>query len=380
MTPWSWVTVTSAALLGWTWFVYPAAIWVIARLLGSRALRSEPTRMPSVTAIVASRDGVDAIAERVADFLCADYPPDLLSVVVGVDRRTPELLHAIEVACGTNKVRVVAGDASGGKGAGLNAAVREASGDVLVFSDVQQRFAADTIRRLVTGLATDDRLGAIGGALQLPGDAPGTVGRSPIEWYWRLERQLRWAEARVHSAVGVSGSVYAMWRRDWIPMPDQIILDDVWLPMRLVLAGKRVGYDLDAKAWDARSTSAAEERVRKVRTLTGNFQLFAWLPAVLLPVVNPIWVQFVSHKVFRLLTPWLAFAFAVGLGGVAMERVPSSTLPVVLASLGVILLIVAVPIRTRTIARRVIGWGWSLQTAVIHATVNGVRGRWDVWR
>ncbi|OYV33291.1 MAG: glycosyl transferase, partial [Thiomonas sp. 20-64-5] len=43
---------------------------------------------------------------------------------------------------------------------------------------------------------------------------------------------------------------------------------------------------------------------RKIRTLTGNFQTFSrnfWLFS---PTQNPVWFQFLSHKVFRLIVPY----------------------------------------------------------------------------
>ena len=163
-------------------------------------------------------------------------------------------------------------------------------------------------------------------------------------------------------------------------MPDQLILDDVWLPMRLVLDGRHVAYELAAQAWDARATTAAQEKVRKVRTLTGNFQLMAWLPALLVPVRNPIWLQFISHKVLRLFTPWLVIALGVGMVGAVWSLVPTSLLPVLLTVTAAALTAVLITPKTRGVAVRAASWGWSLQTAVVEATVNGLRGRWNVWK
>jgi cellulose synthase/poly-beta-1,6-N-acetylglucosamine synthase-like glycosyltransferase len=379
MSLWIWVSVGSLAILLWTWVLYPASIWLIARVT-SPAPRNLVTDWPSVSCILATRDDVTTIAARVEDFFDAQYPADRLQVVVGVDGATVETLANIRRALAPRSVVVVAADAGGGKAAGLNAAVREATGDVLVFSDAQQRFATDAISVMVTGLLSDARLAMVGGALQLPGDRPEAVSRSPVEWYWRLERQLRGAEARLHSSVGVSGSIYSMWRRAWLPMPTQLILDDVWLPMRLVLGGSRVGYALDAKAWDARSTTAAQEKVRKVRTLTGNFQLVAWLPALLLPIKNPIWLQFVSHKLLRLVTPWVLIAFLIGTFGVVIARIPVSVLPIMLIVIVIALTAIVIVPKTRFVVQRGVQWGWSLQTAVVQATLNGLRGRWDVWQ
>ena len=379
MTPWVWVIALSLGVLSWTWLLYPVLIGVLARLMPARRV-SMPDTLPTVTAILATRDDVETIAARVTDFFAADYPASQLQVVVGLDSTGASRVASIRAACGTQAVDVIAADTAGGKAAGLNAAVQRASGDILVFSDVQQRFAADAIRVLVSRLLSDPRVAAVGGALQLPGDRPGSPGRSPVEWYWYLERLLRGAEARVHSTVGVSGSIYAMWRSEWVPMPDQLILDDVWLPMQLVLGGRRVDYALDAQAWDARQTSAAQEKVRKVRTLTGNFQLMAWLPAILVPIRNPIWLQFISHKVLRLLTPWLVMALGVGVIGAGWTLVSPTLLPMLLVATAAAMTAVLLAPKTRGVAVKAAVWGWTLQVAVVQATVNGVRGRWDVWR
>ena len=378
---WGWVAAVSFAVLLWTWIGYPVTVWCISRLLTPRP-RVAPPEWPTVTAILATRDAPATIVARVDDFFAAEYPADRLTVVVGVDGSDAERLAVLRGAlahCGS-RVEVVPADAAGGKAAGLNAAVRRASGDVLVFSDAQQRFAPDAIAVLVSRLTSDPRLSAVGGALQLPGDTSTAAGRSPVEWYWHFERLLRAAEARVHSTIGVSGSIYAQWHRDWAVMPDHLILDDVWAPMRLVLSGARVGYELDAQAWDARSTSASQEKVRKVRTLTGNFQLMAWLPALLVPGRNPVWLQFISHKVLRLLTPWLLMALVTGCLGVAWTLLPPHLVPMVLAAAAALAgVVIAIP-KARVIAQRTLEWGWSLQTAVVQATAYGLRGQWNVWR
>jgi cellulose synthase/poly-beta-1,6-N-acetylglucosamine synthase-like glycosyltransferase len=378
MSVWVWVAAASFGVLLWTWVLYPAAMWIMSRFwppVPLPALREFPT----VTAILATRDSAQATVERVEDFFRADYPADRLQVIVGIDGATPDRIDAVAKALGSCNAHVVCADAVGGKGGGLNAAVRHATGDVLVFSDVQQRFAPDAIRVLVARLQSDAALAAVGGALQLPGDRQDAGGRSPVEWYWFLERQLRAAEARIHSTVGLSGSIYAMWRREWQPMPDHLILDDVWLPMHLVLAKRRIGYELSAQAWDARSTSSAQEKARKVRTLTGNFQLMAWMPGVLIPGRNPIWVQFISHKVLRLLTPWmimlLVCSAAILLTPYAWATLSTPVLMAAALTVGALLTLTP----TRSAIVRLAVWIWALQLAVVEATRNGLRGRWDVW-
>src|SRR5262249_3075631 len=79
---------------------------------------------------------------------------------------------------------------------------------------------------------------------------------------------------------------------------------DVLTPLQIVLAGQRTVLEPEAKAYDVVACCAISEYGRKVRTLCGNYQLVAYLPQALLPWRNPIFLQFVSHKLGRLLVPW----------------------------------------------------------------------------
>ncbi len=78
--------------------------------------------------------------------------------------------------------------------------------------------------------------------------------------------------------------------------------------MRVVLAGRRVVFEPRARAFDATARNAATESRRKIRTLAGNVQLLWFEPRVLVPFVNPVWLQYASHKVGRLLVPYALVA------------------------------------------------------------------------
>lgn len=353
------------------WVLYPTAIHALARTVGVPALAGDADS-PTVTVVVASREGPDVVSARIADLLSSDYPADRLSVVVAMD----SACGVAPVAPGQHdpRVKVIAGDRPGGKAATLNAAVRESQGELLVFTDSHQRFGADAIGALTSALA-DRRYAAVSGQLELPEGRR----RSLLEHYWRFERRLRRDEAQVHSAIGVSGSIYAMRRALWNPLPVGLILDDLYVPMRLVLDGHRIGFTSAAKAFDSRRSEVETEFHRKVRTLTGNFQLCAWLPGVLLPWRNPVWLQFVLHKLLRLLTPWLVLMLGAAMTVLAWSAWGPAVLAVVVVALVLAwLAATAMGIGSRVTAY--LRWFGMMQVAIALATFNGLTGRWDVWR
>jgi cellulose synthase/poly-beta-1,6-N-acetylglucosamine synthase-like glycosyltransferase len=364
------LAIGSALVLVLVWIGYPLLMRGLASLARARSV-VEPDPWPPAAVVIASREAAGDILARVDDVLGGDYPGDL-GVVVALDATSPT--RESELAGQRPQLTVVRGDPPGGKAMALNAGVRAADAEILIFTDTHQRFAADAIRRLVADLA-DGRFAATSGRLDLPGRREASL----IDRYWGMERRLRRDEAVIHSAIGVSGSIYAMRRERWESLPAGLILDDLFVPMRLVLGGHRVGFTDAARASDTRRTEPSEEYRRKVRTLTGNFQLCAWLPGVLVPGRNPVWAQFLLHKLMRLLTPYLLVCLAVALVAILVGRFGVYVLA---AGLGAVVLLglSAAALGKWRALRNLAAWGISLQAAILTATFYGLRGRWDVWR
>jgi poly-beta-1,6-N-acetyl-D-glucosamine synthase len=368
------LAILAAATLLVTWIGYPLAIGALA------AVRPRPPHprgrrdgnMPSVSVVIASRDRTSDIVPRVDNCLASNYPGDHLEIVVALDR-PPDTGDGRIGEGRADRVRMVAADPPGGKAAALNAGVRAAGGDIVVFADTFQMFEAETIRVLVAALG-NERTGAVSGRLEL---LPGRARLARL--YWAYERWLRGREAVVHSTIGATGAVYAVRRELWQPLPAGLLLDDVYTPMRIVLTGLRVDFADDARAVETRTSSPDREYRRKVRTLTGVMQVCAWLPDVLSPRRNPVWTQFVLHKLSRMLTPLAVLL--VGLRGAWELRVVPGQYAV--PAFLVLLVAGAWTLRSRTPraqhVRDVIAEAALLQAAVVMAGVNGIRGRWKVW-
>ena len=302
-----------------------------------------------------------------------DHPEALLDVVIALDANgasaTPESLAHLD-----RRAVVIVGDKPGGKACTLNAGVRCANGEIIVFADTAQNFDARTIPELVRCL-DDDRVGAVSGALALGGDSRGI---SPLHAYWRMEKWLRFNESKIHSTIGVTGAVYAVRRTLWREIPAGTLLDDVYVPMSIVLAGHRVSFTYAARAVDVRSFNVDAESNRKTRTLTGVMQLIHLLPK-LLSSANPVRLQFIMHKLARLATPFLLGIFAASgfmLFMLSAYRHPAATLWPMAAIAAVLAIVPAL----RRLVVRSVRWVIALQIATLRAVNNGLRARWGVWQ
>ena len=355
------------------WMGYPIVANLLARWRPHPGGGPDAPR-PTVSVIIATRDEPEMVGRRVVNILETEYSREQLDVVVAVDARAPQPIESYRAILGSD-VSVVSGDGPGGKALALNAGVRGAMGELMVFADSHQTFAPDTIPELVRYLG-DRRFGAVSGTLALaPEHYEGTV----LGLWWQFELFLRRSEAIIHSLVGVTGAVYCIRRSLWTPLPRDLICDDLFVPLNLVMQGHRVGHCEAAHAFDPRRLSQAEEFRRRVRTLTGILQLCAWYPSILLPWKNPVWVQFVCHKLLRVATPYLVLLMVIGLipwvARTLGPWLPAAGLVLLIVSL---LLLIVAPSKARKLGSQVL-WAARLQGSPVQASFNALRGRWDVW-
>ena len=281
-----------------TYAGYPLLIALLARLRPRRVARS--SQALGATIILVAFNEEKRIGEKIRNCLAQDSSQASLHLLVvsdGSDDRT----NAIVEEFSDDRVRLLAFDQRRGKAACLNDAVAASNEEFLVFCDVRQTLEADAIAHLLENFA-DAEVGVVSGELAFRSDEISDFGEG-VDAYWRYEKFIRQNEAAFSSVVGVSGALYAMRRSLWQPIPDSTILDDVLIPMNVIMQGRRVVFDQRAIAWDRPSTAAADEKRRKLRTLAGNFQLFRQHPRFLLPWRNPLFVQMFCHKVLRLIVP-----------------------------------------------------------------------------
>ena len=296
-----WFSIT--AIL-YTYLGYPLLVWLVARC--RRRAVNKAAATPHVSVIIACHNEARRIEARLRNLLDCDYPSERLEIILISDGST-DLTADIARRFVSERVRVFAYERQMGKATALNVGVELATGEVIVFADARQRFEARAIRELVANFA-DPTVGAVSGELLLDGGSG--VGES-VGLYWKYEKWIRKSESRVGSVIGATGAIYAIRKRLWQPLPPMTILDDVYTPMCIAMAGHRVVFEEAARAYDQAVGSARREFARKVRTLTGNYQLCQLMPRLLVPT-SGLLLQFYSHKLMRLVAPiFFVLLFAV---------------------------------------------------------------------
>ena len=269
------------------------SLWVRVR---RRAVLKRPIT-PRLSVVIAARNEEANLPRKLLNLSLLDYPRDQMEVIVvsdGSTDRTAEILRK------TPGILPLILEASNGKATALNEAVRLATGEILVFLDVRQTIDNDALSELAVCFA-DPEVGAVSGELLLESPS-GIPSEDGLGLYWKIEKMVRRLESESGSVVGATGAIYAVRRELYTDIPAGTLLDDVFVPMNVARAGKRVVFQPSAIARDRIFDQKGKEFSRKVRTLTGNYQLVRLAPW-LISFQNPLLFRFVSHKLLRLLVP-----------------------------------------------------------------------------
>jgi len=288
----------STCLVVYTYFGYPFVLWALTTLRSRNILKQEI--FPRVSIIIAARNEVDKIRQKIEHTLALDYPDQRLEILVASDASDDGTDEIVREYAGRG-VRLVRAPERKGKEHAQGLAVVAAKGEILVFTDAATILDPDAVRRLMANFA-DPTVGAVS-TEDVIVDAHGNPTAEGL--YVRYEMWVRRLEGRFHSLVGLSGSCFAIRRElcsDWSP----VLASDFMGALRAARNGYRAIADSSALGRFVALVSTQAEMRRKIRTfLRGITVLMANLD-----LLNPLRYgrfafQLASHKVLRFVVPFL---------------------------------------------------------------------------
>jgi poly-beta-1,6-N-acetyl-D-glucosamine synthase len=291
----------------YTYLGYPCLL-LLFTLLSAKAIKKRPfVELPFVSVVIAARNEAGQIATRLNNLLEQDYPADKLEIIVVSDGSVDDTNVIVFDQFVQNselfpKIKLIIQPKPSGKPLACNLGVYSADGEIIVFTDSRQIFAKNAISELISNFS-DCEIGGVSGEL-LFFDKKGDGLLLEMGAYWHYEKMVRKLESRWSSVMGATGAIYAIRKKLYHELPASTLLDDVLTPLNIVLAGYRVTFDHNAIAYDYASNNVQQEWKRKVRTLSGNWQILNLCPSVLNPFHIKLFWQFFSHKLARLLVPY----------------------------------------------------------------------------
>jgi cellulose synthase/poly-beta-1,6-N-acetylglucosamine synthase-like glycosyltransferase len=365
-----WVSVAGVL---YPYFGYPAVLWLIAAVRGRRHLTETADALPTVSLIIPVYNEASRVAAKVANTLALDYPVERLQVLFVSDGSTDDTVGIIR-SCAGPGMDVIEVPVRRGKANALNAGLREARHEIVVFSDASIRLRPDALRQIVRPFALAE-IGCVSGE-----DHIEQLGGEGL--YGRYELAIRRLESRLHSIVGASGSFYAQRRALCDPFVPALAPDFLSV-LRTVERGYRAVAAPTAVGTMRAVDSPQDEFERKVRTLLRGMTTLREYVHLLNPFAFG-WFAFAlaSHKVMRWLVPF--FLIAALLSSAALARGSALYLALFVGQAGFYALaaagLTAVPVLSSSLPVRVSSYFTTVGLATMLAWIKYAAGvRQELW-
>jgi len=284
------------ALLCYTYFFYPIFLLFLATFFKKPVDKKNST--PTVSLIIAAYNEQNFIYQKLINSLALDYDKNRIEIIVASDcsdDKTDEIASSFQ----DNGIRLVRLPYRGGKTAVQNLAFRQATGEILIFSDTKAIYDERAIRKIVENF-NDQAVGCVGGCLLWKGTLQ--KSKNIIEWF---EQKFKTSESEFYSIIGVDGCIYGVRKALFETLPENLTSDLV-TPLRILQKGYRTVFEKEALCYVETVANEKSELKRKARTVrAGLFAIFNCRN-----MLNPlrylrISFLLISRKVIRWLTPLL---------------------------------------------------------------------------
>lgn len=291
----------------YSYFIYPVILRLM--MLGSEAKFAEATRsdepkVKNLSLIVTAYNEESRIRAKIENSLQLIVSDAELEIIIASDCSEDATDDIVREYAGQS-VRLVRAPERLGKEHAQQCAIKEAKGEILVFSDVATEIPVDALQKLLAYF-NNPEVGAVSSEDRFISQDGSVAGEGA---YVKYEMWLRRQESKLAGLVGLSGSFFAVRKslcEEWdihSPSDFNTALNTAKAGLKAVTAPDVLGFYQDLK-------DPSKEYQRKIRTVIrgmtglsrhaevlgfGKFGFFAF--------------QVISHKLMRWLTPWFLLLF-----------------------------------------------------------------------
>lgn len=275
-----------------------AWLWIRIRLFffnSSKQVNEDAFELPTLALIIAAYNEEQILAGKIINSLALDYPADKIRILVVTDGSTDRSVQIVKDF--PTLIHLHQADRRG-KVAAINRAVTAADDvDILVFSDANTMLNKEALLRMVSHYK-NLMVGGVSGEKKVLDLAGSTVrGES---FYWRYESGLKKLDASFYTIVGAAGELFSIRRSLYEAVPENVILDDFYISLKVCEKGYQVKYEPTAFAIENPSLTMFDEAERKTRISAGAFQSMIIFAKLMNPLhYGKLSFQYLSRRVFR---------------------------------------------------------------------------------
>ncbi len=293
--------------LGYTYFVYPLVMWVWNRFIarGSCLCVSRAINYHEVAVVMSVYNEEKFLKSRIEQIRNMKYGKEVL-IVIGSDGSTDNTNRIL--ADLQKKYENVKGFVfpRRGKAATINALIKLLPEHVryVILTDVKTFSDDNSIEVLISGLQAKD-VGLTMPWIKALNSSEGL--------YFNTEIRLKCYESIVFGyCAGAFGNMYAIKRDLFDPIPENFVVDDLFVTLQIVLKRHNMRVCSNTNSYVV-PTDVKQEFQRRRRIATGNWQIIKWMVTKLHQFPLSFLFVLVSHKLLRWLGPlWILSVIASG--------------------------------------------------------------------
>ena len=288
----------SLAILFYTYIGYGLIIFLLTRFKRSRKKDRipSPAPLPMVTLLIAAYNEEAVLSDKILNTLELDYPADLLEIMVITDGSTD---NSAAILRKFPRIRHLHQPERKGKTAAINRAMSFINSPIIIFSDANTLLNAAAIHHLVQPYK-DAKTGAVAGEKKIRHQQMDGAASAGEGLYWKYESLLKKLDSAFYTTVGAAGELFSIKRELFEPLPEDSIIEDFILSLKVCAKGYVVRYAPEAVASESGSAGLQEEYKRKTRIAAGAFQAISRLYPLFNPFRYPLLsFQLVSHRILR---------------------------------------------------------------------------------
>jgi len=308
------------AFIFYSYVLFPLFLRVLSSLRRKQAEAVSESPADSVSILIPVYNEGNIIAQKIQSVLDANYPNDRLEILVGSDASDDHTSEEVRRLAGAHpSIRLIEFRERRGKPAVVNDLVREARFDLLLLTDANVLFEKSVIERLLRSFG-DQSVGLAGANILSKAVRDDGISRQE-QGYLARENVIKQREGELWGCMmGPFGGCYAIRKNLYVPIPEQNLVDDFFVCMKVIEQKRKSINVLDAICYEDVSNDIWQEYRRKARISAGNFQNLAIFKSFLLRPFSPAGFCFISHKVLRWFTPFLIILSFISLGLLASSH------------------------------------------------------------
>ena len=290
-----WIT----GILSFIYLAYPLLLWLPGRL---RNIENPSERSPdSATILLLTFNGGKTVGDKIAFLMEELKTVNNGELIIIDDNSSDETKEAIEKFRNIPGIRIILKNKQSGIPHSMNLGTKLAGHEIMVFCDQRQELLPGSLKRILAPFANPE-IGAVSGCIS-------HVDKANCKSVARIhENYIKTGESRIGGLMGVYGPLYAIRKANFSPIPENIILDDLYLSLK-ILQNKKIVLVKNCAIIDEKFSKLYDYQ-RARRYLAGLLQILADRP-LLRNLAPGKLLMLLLHKYLRLvIVGFLFLAYA----------------------------------------------------------------------